>query len=196
VPLPFVFPYAISFWLMCAWAFLPEFTISARSRRRATQSGSPDAGSHGVILYGMGLAYLAGFALAWVRRLRLPDEIDPSFFSFGLLLLLAGSLLRRHCRRVLGAYFTGDVRAEPTQPVIDRGAYAWVRHPSYSGAILRNFGIGLALGSWGSLALLAAASLAVYRYRMAVEERALLKTLGDPYQHYMAKHKRLIPFLY
>lgn len=76
------------------------------------------------------------------------------------------------------------------------GAYALVRHPSYSAAILMNIGLGLALGSWGSTALLALASFATYSYRIAVEERALLAVVGEPYRHFMRTRRRLIPFVY
>jgi protein-S-isoprenylcysteine O-methyltransferase len=182
--------------MVCLWAYLPEFGIIARSRPAAAAAGSQDAGSHSVILYGTGLAFMAAVLLAWFEPLRIADELNAYAFFAGLALIIAGNLLRLHCRRVLGIYFTGDIAAQPTQPVIDRGAYAWVRHPSYSGAILRNLGIGLALGSWASLSVLAVISLAIYCYRIAVEEHVLLKTLGDPYRHYMATHKRLIPYVY
>ena len=59
-----------------------------------------------------------------------------------------------------------------------------------------NIGIGLALGSWGSTAVLALAALAVYGYRMAVEERALLAALGEPYREFLRTRRRLIPFIY
>jgi protein-S-isoprenylcysteine O-methyltransferase Ste14 len=39
-------------------------------------------------------------------------------------------------------------------------------------------------------------SLAVYRYRMAVEERALLTVLGEPYREFLRHRKRLIPYVY
>jgi protein-S-isoprenylcysteine O-methyltransferase len=196
MPWPFIFPYACLFWPTYLWAYLPEFRIIARSRHRALEAGSRDAGSHGVIFYGIGSALVAAIALAWVRLLRFPDNVNPFTFGAGLALIICGSLLRRHCQRLLGAYFTGEVSAQPMQQVIDRGAYAWVRHPSYSGATLNNLGMGLALGSWASLGLLAAASLAVYQYRMDVEERVLLETLGDRYRRYMQGRKRLIPFIY
>src|SRR5438034_7500267 len=47
-------------------------------------------------------------------------------------------LLRRHCFRLLGASFTGDVRARADQAIVTTGAYALVRHPSYSAGILRS----------------------------------------------------------
>lgn len=196
MPLPFVFPYALVFWGAFLWAFLPEFPIVHRSRQRIRQPGSRDAGSLQVIAYGMGLAMLAAWPLAWVDALRVPRSLEHVVFALGLICIIGGSALRRHCWRLLGAYFTGDVAARAEQPVIDRGAYAWVRHPSYTGGILMNGGIGLALGSWGSAAVLAVASLLVYSYRMRIEERVLLETLGEPYRRYMVQRKRIIPFVY
>lgn len=196
MPLPFVFPYALVFWAAFLWAFLPEFPIVQRSRQRIRQPGSRDAGSLQVIAFGMGLALLAAWPLAWVEALRVPPWLELASFAGGLVCVIGGSALRRHCWRLLGAYFTGDVAAQAGQPVIDRGAYAWIRHPSYTGGILMNVGIGLALGSWGSATVLAVASLVVYSYRMKIEERVLLETLGEPYRRYMAQRKRIIPFVY
>ena len=95
-----------------------------------------------------------------------------------------------------GESFTGDVRASSDQQVVTRGAYSILRHPSYTGGILMNAGVGIALGSWASAMLMTAGSVAVYAYRIAVEERALLATIGAPYQEFMSTRKRLIPFVY
>ena len=135
-------------------------------------------------------------ALAFVPPLRFPRSLQLAVFVAGVALLVGGSLLRRHCWRMLGRHFTGNVTAETSQPVIERGAYAWVRHPSYTAGILMNVSLGLALGSWGSALLLLVAALAVYGYRIAVEERVLLDTLGAPYAAYMRRHKRLVPYLF
>jgi protein-S-isoprenylcysteine O-methyltransferase Ste14 len=97
---------------------------------------------------------------------------------------------------MLGQSFTGDVRASAGQQVVTRGAYAILRHPSYTAGILLNTGMGIALGSWAAALLLAVASLAVYVYRMRVEEQALLAAIGEPYRAFMATRKRIIPFLY
>jgi protein-S-isoprenylcysteine O-methyltransferase Ste14 len=59
-----------------------------------------------------------------------------------------------------------------------------------------NTGIGLALGSWASALIAAASSLALYSYRMAVEERALVAALGEPYREFMRTRKRVIPWVY
>jgi protein-S-isoprenylcysteine O-methyltransferase Ste14 len=195
-PLPFVLPYALVYWPVVVWAFAPEIGIARRAAKGAAQDGSRDAGSLRVIMLGMNVAFLAAFSLAFVPSLRMSPAVAVWAFAAGLGVIVAGSLLRRHCFRMLGAHFTGEVRAEARQPVVDRGAYRWVRHPSYVAGTLMNVGIGLALGSWVGVALLTATSIAVYHYRMNVEERALADALGEPYRAYMRGRKRLIPYVY
>ena len=195
-PLPFVWPYWLPFWVVVVWAFWPEFRIAQRARKSATSSDSPDAGSFQVIVMGGGIASAIAFPLAWVHALRLPVTFEPFSFILGTVTIIGGSLLRRHCWRLLGTSFTGDVRANPGQPIISTGAYALLRHPSYSAGILLNTGMGLALGSWGSAAVLALAAFAVYGYRITVEERTLLAVLGEPYRQFMRTRRRLIPFVY
>jgi len=195
-PLPFVWPYGLLFWTAFIWAFTPEYQIVRKAQKAASRADSQDAGSIRVITVGGSIASTIAFPLAWVPFLRFPAAWQPVVFVIGVATLIAGSLLRRHCWRQLGASFTGDVRAEPGQRIVNTGAYAVLRHPSYSAAILMNTGIGLALGSWGSAALLALASFALYSYRIAVEERALLAAVGEPYRELMRTRRRLIPYVY
>lgn len=192
-PLPFVWPYALAFWVIFLWAFAPEFGIVHRAQRQQTES---DSKSLQVILMGQGLAFLAAYPLAWIPALQFPLSFRLAAFIIGIAMLVAGSLLRRHCFRMLGSSFTGDVRARTDQQVVDRGAYRIVRHPAYTAGIILNTGVGVALGSWASALLLAVASLAVYVYRISVEERTLLTVIGEPYRQFMTTRKRLIPFVY
>jgi protein-S-isoprenylcysteine O-methyltransferase Ste14 len=193
-PIPFTWPYALIFWAVYLWAFAPEFGIIRRAQRPGNDRPSRDP-SLQVILIGMGFAIMAAFFLAFVRVLQFPLQAMLPAFWIGVLLLIGGSLLRRHCWRILGEWFTGDVRARAEQPVIDRGAYRWVRHPSYTAGILMVLGIGVALGNWGSAILPTAITAACYGYRIVVEERALTATLGDRYVTFARTRKRLIPFI-
>jgi protein-S-isoprenylcysteine O-methyltransferase Ste14 len=195
-PLPFVWPYWLLYWSVVVWAFSPEFRIVRKARKPATRVDSPDAGSFRVIIWGMSAAMAIAYPLAWVSFLRLPAAWQPVVFFIGIVMLIAGSLLRRHCWRLLGGSFTGDVRAAPGQSIVTTGAYTLLRHPSYSAGILMNASVGVALGSWGSTILLLLASFVTYRYRIAVEERALLAAIGEPYREFMRTRRRLIPFVY
>jgi protein-S-isoprenylcysteine O-methyltransferase Ste14 len=46
-----------------------------------------------------------------------------------------------------------------------------------------------------SAALLAVSSIATYTYRVTIEERALLNTIGEPYAAFMKERKRFIPYI-
>jgi protein-S-isoprenylcysteine O-methyltransferase Ste14 len=195
-PLPYVFPYSPIFWAIMVWAFWPEVQILRRAEQSVRRADSPDAGSYRIIVIVMWIAFAAAFPLGWVDGLRFPKNWDIAFFVVGLIFLTGGSLLRRHCWRMLGTSFTGDVQARAGQHIVTSGAYTLLRHPSYTAGILMYTGIGLALGSWASAALLIVSSIAVYIYRMTVEERALLRAVGEPYREFMRTRKRLIPYVY
>jgi protein-S-isoprenylcysteine O-methyltransferase Ste14 len=109
--------------------------------------------------------------------------------------MITGNLLRRHCIRMLGSSFTAVVVVKSDQTVIERGAYRWVRHPSYTAAALFLIGIAITLGNWVSVLLAVIAVALSYGYRVNVEERALIATLGDPYRNYMRRTKRFIPMV-
>ena len=195
-PLPFVWPYWPVFWVVFVWAFSPEFRIVRKAQKAVAQPDSRDARSCRLILLTGSIGSLIAFPIAWVRFLRFPAGAQLVLFVIGVATLIAGSLLRRHCFKMLGASFTGDVRARPDQLIVTTGAYAFVRHPSYSAGILMNLGMGLALGSWGSLVVVVLVSFLAYSYRIAVEERALLTVVGEPYREFMRTRRRLIPFIY
>ena len=194
-PLPFTWPYSLVFWLIFVWVFVPEFRIVARASR-SLPDAPEDRGSLRVVLLGSSVAMLAAFTLAFVApRATLPGDRTVWFFV-GVLTLVAGSLLRRHCFRILGAFFTGAVTIQDGHRVVDRGAYRWVRHPSYSAALIIYLGIALALDNWISVVVSFIVALPAYGYRARVEEKALLSALGEPYAQFMATRKRFLPFIF
>jgi len=134
------------------------------------------------------------FVIAWFWRSAEMEHATAAYI-LGIVSLLSGGFLRRHCFRQLGASFTFDVRVAPAQAIVDTGAYRFVRHPSYTAGLLMGGGIALALGNWLSVAVALVPALLAYAYRIAIEERALLTTLGPAYANYMKRTTRLIPFL-
>src|SRR5512142_1584452 len=114
-PLPFVWPYALLFWGVLIWAYIPEFGIVRRARR--SQSAS-DSRSLQLIMRGQSISSLIAFPLAWVPALQFSIAHRATVFFVGVATIVAGSLLRRHCWRMLGASFTGDVRAKPDQAIV------------------------------------------------------------------------------
>jgi protein-S-isoprenylcysteine O-methyltransferase Ste14 len=194
-PLPFVWPYALVFWAVNLWAFWPEWKVVQSGREGAKHADSKDSGSIKVIMAGNSIALGLAYPLAFVSAWSFPMNWQVPLFVIGVLMLFLGSALRRYCWRTLGEYFTGDVKARADQPVIRSGPYRFVRHPSYTAAMMMFTGIGLALGNWVSLVLITIATIAAYGYRVAVEERALQDVIGEPYRAYMKERKRFIPYI-
>jgi protein-S-isoprenylcysteine O-methyltransferase Ste14 len=195
IPPPFVWPYALVFWAVYVWAMVPEARIVRRAQQASKESDSKDRGSVKVMTAAMSTALVLAFPLAFVDPWMLPASRHREFFAGGMLLVVLGSLLRRYCWRTLGEYFTGDVQARLGQPVIRSGPYRLVRHPSYTGGLMMNAGVGFALCSTLSLTLLTVTAVATYVYRVRIEEHALVETLGEPYRAYMRERTRFIPYV-
>jgi protein-S-isoprenylcysteine O-methyltransferase len=186
--------HAAIFWAtFLLWMILE--LIASRTKRSGDRSQARDRGSYGLIvaLLFVGLtldftlsAHLPGAAIVWQRQL---------FFFSGIGLMLAGVAFRWWAIATLGRFFTFDVAVQSGQSVVETGPYRYIRHPSYTGALITLVGLGLALGNWaGMFALLLSMAIA-YAYRISVEEKALIAALGEPYKQYMQRTRRIIPFL-
>jgi protein-S-isoprenylcysteine O-methyltransferase Ste14 len=192
-PVAYTSPYAWIFWAAFLVAYIPEFLVVARAK--PAPGDKTDRGSMTVIIIASWLAFPAAFMVApWSRFALTTHRI--AWFALGLAILLAGSALRRYCFRTLGCYFTGNVKVQADQPVIEHGLYRFVRHPSYTGGMLMYLGTGLALTNWLSVLILLGMGLVTYSYRVRVEEQALGSSIGQPYLEYMRRTKRFIPFVF
>ncbi|MDE2367707.1 MAG: isoprenylcysteine carboxylmethyltransferase family protein [Burkholderiales bacterium] len=191
LPPIFTLPLAIPFWIAFWFTFMREGRVvsSAMKAGPTTQ----DAGTFRMLMIASPLVTLVAVALAFVPWLVMANA--DLAVAAGIVLMLAGAWLRRRCLVELGASFTGVVRVLPGQAIVCTGPYRRVRHPSYTAAILIFSGVGVALASWPALALIFAGHVALYGRRIAVEEQALVETLGQPYRDYMARTHRFIPGL-
>jgi protein-S-isoprenylcysteine O-methyltransferase Ste14 len=195
-PLAFKLPYAAAFWGVAVWGYVMESLQIKRKLSRSAEASGADRYSGLVISVGNGglqlLAFVASFYVPW----QVSPERQMPMFMGGLALIVAGMLLRMHCWRVLGAFFTHTVTIADDHRVVDQGAYSWLRHPSYLGALMTLGGLGVALGSHVLTALMLLCSTAIYVYRIEVEEAALESALGESYARFKQSRKRLIPFVY
>jgi protein-S-isoprenylcysteine O-methyltransferase Ste14 len=144
------------------------------------------------------LVVVAGILVGTALSRAEPAAVIPSAVGawIGLGVLWCGIALRLWSVRTLGRYFTSIVQTSSDQPVITDGPYRVIRHPSYTGLLLAITGVGLVIGNWWSLISLTVVMAAGLVFRIRVEERALLRDLGDEYRDYAATHKRLIPFIW
>ncbi len=175
-------------------AFLvAEVSIRFRSAGARTHA-STDRGSLVAVVAGLAAG---GAAAGWLSAKAPAWEIPGSWFLFVLALCLmwTGIALRQWAVWVLGRFFTVVVRVADDQHVVDRGPFAWVRHPSYTGLVLTLAGVGISIGNWLSLVALVVLSTTGLLVRIRVEEEALMSTLPG-YPEYARGRARLVPGLW
>jgi len=196
-PLPFSgrLLYAVIFWTACGLWILPEIIASIVKRSRAPSEVS-DRGSLKVValLWWTGIA--GGLALSFLLPQTAVHWKRDGTFLAGICVMLTGTAFRWYSARLLGKYFTFDVATQSGQALIEAGPYRYIRHPSYSGALVTLLGFGLALGNWASLLAAISCLGLAYAYRIPVEEAALSAALGDSYKEYISRTWRLVPFLF
>jgi protein-S-isoprenylcysteine O-methyltransferase Ste14 len=178
--------FAMIFWSAFASWILPE-VFAWRVKRSTDSSKARDRGSLNLIA----VLWWSGIAIDFSLSLLLPQaaiasERTPIFFA-GVCLMLLGLVLRWYSARILGKYFTFDVAIQSGQTLVEAGPYRYIRHPSYSGALLTLLGFGLALGNWAGLAGSLLCLGLAYAYRIPVEEAALASALGEPYNQYLER---------
>jgi protein-S-isoprenylcysteine O-methyltransferase Ste14 len=198
LPLPFSAGrpiFALIFWGAFASWVLPE-VIAWRVKRSTESADVRDQGS----LHLISVLWWIGIAMGFMLSLLLPQTAilwkrTPIFFV-GISLMLSGIAIRWYSAAVLGKYFTFDVAIHSDQVLVEAGPYRYIRHPSYSGALLSLLGFGLSLGNWAGLAVSLSCLGFAYAYRIPVEESALAAALGETYTQYLKRTWRLVPFLF
>ena len=172
---------------------LGQFSQELEARKGATKVGGVTSR---VVFWACLIA--ASIFLHLAPRIVPAAAIRPGAVAFaaGMVILLAGLVLRGWSFKTLGKYFTHTVMVSSDQPVITTGPYRLLRHPSYTGILMACAGVGLTSANWAGLAVMALLPLAVLLWRIHIEENALLTTLGDRYRAYAAHHKRLVPLVW
>jgi len=116
--------------------------------------------------------------------------------AVGVLLLVAGTAVRWAAIFTLKDFFTVNVTILEGQRIVRHGVYRFIRHPSYTGLLLRYLGFGLSFANWLSAALIFLPLFFAVLYRIRVEETALRENFGEEYLSYSQATKRLIPGIY
>ena len=150
-----------------------------------------------VILIGLQWVGLAlNFALAWLFPAAAIPWQPMALFVTGVIFILLGVALRWYAIWTLGSFFTRDVAVSVDQQVVQHGPYRFIRHPAYSGTFLTMLGVGLATANWASLISLLICVFIGHFYRVSIEEKALIHTIGKPYIEYMRHTRRFIPLVF
>ncbi|HEX7312352.1 MAG TPA: isoprenylcysteine carboxylmethyltransferase family protein [Pyrinomonadaceae bacterium] len=165
------------------------------NRRRVRTEVDWDKGSYG--LYDViGVTVIpVGVVLGFTDYGRMRAG-GPYVALAGLALLFAGTALRWAAIVTLWQFFTPNVSILEGHRVVRKGLYGLMRHPAYTGLLLRYAGFGLAFANWLSFPLLFLPMLCTTLYRIRVEEEALRAHFGEEYVVYAGETKRLVPGIY
>ncbi|OXC74914.1 methyltransferase family protein [Caballeronia sordidicola] len=113
----------------------------------------------------------------------------------GVVLFIAGGVLRIWPVFVLGHRFSGLVAIQPGHTLVTTGMYGVIRHPSYLGLLVNALGWAFTFRS-GVGVLLTAITIVPLVARIRSEETLLHTQFGAEYDAYRAQTSRLIPGLY
>ncbi len=195
---PLIFTSRAATWILDAvyviW-LVPEF-IYAFKHRVDSSSWTDDRRSGVGIAISIWVGIFMGYWLAHAEPWADISWHPVFLFVLGIVLMVIGVAFRWYAISILGKYFSLRLAIQPGQTVVNVGPYRWIRHPSYTGALITMFGLGLVFTNWLSLISILVAGFTGYSFRVMVEERTLLAALGDPYREYMQHTKRFIPFVY
>src|SRR5438445_13363821 len=125
----------------------------ALTRRSQTQAVSRDRRSLILLWTIIVVSLWFGIQMVWL----FPGATVPyprGFYLFGFLLFLGGLILRWYSIGYLGRYFTVDVSISAEHKLIDSGPYRFIRHPTYTGAVLSFLGLGFCLANWSAILFL------------------------------------------
>ena len=175
------------------YAFFEVF-LNVRQRRKGKIAGSGDGGSLWVLYSLITLGYALSFAIGATRTGRLPDW--NTLFALGAVLVVIGLFIRIQAILTLRQFFTYSVARVESHQIIETGLYKSIRHPGYVGQLLIFVGTAVSLANWLSILSMMIPVAVGYAYRIRVEEHFMREQIGEAYQAYQQRTKKLIPGLY
>ena len=177
---------------------VPEMIGAIKQTAKASrkEASVQDRGSMGILIGLQWVGLALNFSLAGLFQAAAISWHQTALFGIGVALILLGVALRWYAIWTLGRYFTRDVAVSTDQKIVQNGPYRYIRHPAYSGTFLTMAGVGLAMTNWASPFALLICVLLGHMYRVRVEEKALIQTIGQPYIVYMQRTRRFIPFVF
>jgi protein-S-isoprenylcysteine O-methyltransferase Ste14 len=171
-----------------------EILMSMRKQDNRKISGSGDKGSIWLLTISISMGYWLSFIVASTKLGRIYHW--NTFFAIGSFLVLTGLIIRVSSILKLRQHFTYTVTKLENHELIETGLYRIIRHPGYLGQLIIFLGISVCLSNWLSILLMIIPVLSGYLNRINVEEKFMIKHMGQQYIYYQTRTKKLMPWVY
>jgi protein-S-isoprenylcysteine O-methyltransferase Ste14 len=142
-------------------------------------------------------SYFLLLATHYPGWLELP--LTPQTAVLGILgdgLCIGGALFAIWARVVLGSNWSGfTATIKQDHELVQRGPYALIRHPIYTGLLLAMIGMALTKGVLASY-IGVLLGLTAFLVRIPIEEWMMIERFPNGYSAYQMRVKRLLPFVW
>ncbi|MFQ5832984.1 MAG: methyltransferase family protein [Candidatus Thorarchaeota archaeon] len=148
------------------------------------------------VFFLLGLIFLV-LDFAYIQGL----VFQPIYVIIGVPLFVIGAAYRTLALWSLNKAVIGDVISIKILQIVEGhrlltdGYYKHIRHPSYLGAIVLVFGMGITFTGLYGLAVMTI-GLPFLHFRIETEEKMLIEAFGEEYRECQKRTNKLIPFLY
>jgi protein-S-isoprenylcysteine O-methyltransferase Ste14 len=182
------------FWVAIIVGFVVPFIYFARWSLKNSASTKARPRRDLSTLTNFALIPVAGVAI-WLGYARVGPL--PHWLLYpGPAMFLLGPALTVWAYYTLGTFFSLEVQIQAEHRVVSTGPYRLLRHPGYGGVLFGFVGLGLALQSLVSVLVLLIATTTALAYRARIEENFLVAELGNEYVQYLARTRRLVPYVW
>ena len=173
---------------LCWAAFLVTWMVAALFVKRTVER-SP-GWARMVALAVLVAIYVIARPIPALRRELWP--LTPGVGLVAALLTLLGLAIALWARVVLGGNWSGTIAFKQDHELIQRGPYAWVRHPIYTGLLLMTLGTAIESTRLAGFIFLGVL-FAVLALKARAEEQLMLNHFPDAYEAYRRRVKALVP---
>ena len=187
---------AIYVFLAVGW-YVIRYPYARRARRaRVVRSarGPREIALLLISLTGLGILPMVYVATGFPRAADYPFRPELAWLGAAVAIAAGAMFLATH--RALGRNWSVSLDVREDHRLITEGVYRRVRHPMYTAFWLWAVAQALLLPNWvaGLSGVVGFGTL--YFMRVAKEEQLMLETFGPDYAAYIARTKRLIPWVH
>ena len=146
-------------------------------------------------LIAMGVVHFSFYVGGLAELLFLNRLIHGTVVIAGILIFLAGFLLRKWVIHSLGELWSVHIEIRAEHPLVTTGPYAFCRHPNYLAILLELMGYCLTANAYFTLIVSLLAYSPVLFLRIRLEESEMIRKFGNSYLLYRKKTPALVPFV-